>query len=159
MVRRRWLAIGIAATMLLVAACADEESAEPAGGSGPGETAAAGPTAPEPGAMGGDMSADAGGGRYDYGTGGADGGGSVDADITADDYAFAPAELEVAAGSELSVGNASPGTPHTFTVDGTDLDVELDPMAIEVVAIELEPGTYDFRCRLHASMTGTLTVA
>jgi plastocyanin len=165
MIPRRWLAVGAAAAMLLGAACADEEGAEPAAGSGPGETAATGPTAPEPGAMGGDIGgADAGGGRYDYGSDGtgdaADGGeAGVQADVTAENYAFSPAEIETAAGSDLSVGNANAETPHTFTVDGSDIDVELDPKAVEVIAVDLAPGTYTFRCRFHGSMIGTLTVA
>jgi plastocyanin len=122
-----------------------------------------GPTATT-GAAGGDMGSDAAGGRYDYGPGGGgdDGGGGgsdVDADVIADNFAFSPTEIEAPAGSELSVGNANATTPHTFTIDGTDVDVELEPMAVEDVTLDLEPGTYDFHCRFHASMTGTLTIA
>jgi plastocyanin len=148
--------------LLLGSACADAEGPEPAaGGSGPDETAATGPTT-HTGSAGGDMGSDAGGGRYDYGPGGADGGsgsGDVDADVVADNYAFAPAVVEATAGSPLSVGNANGGTPHTFTIDGTDVDVELEPMAVEEVTLDLDPGTYDFHCRFHASMTGTLTIS
>jgi plastocyanin len=167
MVRRRGFAIATAAILLLLlgAACADAEGPEPAaGGSGPDETAATAPTTPTA-PTGGDMGSDAGGGRYDYGPGGADvgdgdgGSGGLDADVVADNYAFAPSEVDASVGSTLPVGNANGGTPHTFTIDGTDVDVELAPMAIEEVTLDLDPGTYDFRCRFHASMTGTLTIS
>ena len=166
MVRRRGFAIALAAALLLGAACADDGTdgaGEPAaGGSGPEEPATMGPTAPGTGANGGDAGSDAGGGRYDYGPGGADGGdggSGFETDLMADNYAFAPSEIEGAPGSELSVGNTNTETPHTFTVDGTAIDVELEPMAVEQVTLDLDPGAYDFHCRFHDSMTGTLTIA
>jgi plastocyanin len=56
------------------------------------------------------------------------------------------------------VANANASTPHSFTVDGTSIDVTLDPGTVVSVHVNLDPGTYSFHCRYHASMTGSLTV-
>lgn len=74
-------------------------------------------------------------------------------------FSFSPATLEVAAGDEITIENAAADTPHTFTVDGTDLDVELSPGDTASATIDLDAGDYEFRCRFHGQMTGTLTVA
>jgi plastocyanin len=81
-----------------------------------------------------------------------------DADVTADNFAFGPTEIRVASGAMIAIGNATGSTEHTFTVDGTDLDLMLDPGKVTQARIDLDPGIYDFHCRFHASMTGTLTV-
>jgi plastocyanin len=54
-------------------------------------------------------------------------------------------------------------TTHTFTVDGTDVDVEVP--AGTTVKVEgdaaiagLDPGTYPFHCRIHTPMTGVMIV-
>jgi plastocyanin len=78
--------------------------------------------------------------------------------VTATDFQFSPGELSVASGDSVTFNNAAEGTPHTFTVDGTDIDVQLDGGASDDVPIELDAGDYDFRCRFHSQMTGTLTV-
>jgi plastocyanin len=142
----RFLA-ALATAVFLLAAC---------GGDGAGDTAAGGtePTGAtaEDDAMGG------------YGTGGNDtggdtgAGGGTAAGLQANNFSFDPTELDVAAGSELEVRNGNASTPHTFTVDGTDVDVELAPLASESVTIDLDPGKYDFACRFHPQMTGTLAV-
>ena len=159
---RMALVAASAALLLLGAACADD-------GSDAGATTAAtgdapdttGPTSGTGGGTAGD-----GGGRYDYGSGGAggdddqDGGGNqIDGEIsvTASGFAFSPTELEVAAGTEILVENAD-AVAHTFTIDGTDIDLELDPGDVEDAEIDLDTGSYGFRCRFHSSMTGTLTV-
>jgi len=131
--------VALAALLLVAAACGGED--EGGGTTGPtAETAATGPTAPT-GATGE--------------TG--DGGGAA-ATVQANNFSFDPSELEVASGSELEVRNGHASTPHTFTVQDTDLDVELGGGESEVVTIDLEPGTYGFVCRFHPQMTGTLTV-
>ncbi|HYG72575.1 MAG TPA: cupredoxin domain-containing protein, partial [Actinomycetota bacterium] len=98
-----------------------------------------------------------------YGGGGDEGGGGQDegagaSTVQANNFAFDPAELEIASGDNLTLRNGNANTPHTFTVDGSDVDVELAPLAEEEATIDLEPGTYDFFCRLHPQMEGTLTV-
>jgi plastocyanin len=103
-------------------------------------------------------SATAGG---DGGEGGEDdGGGDSGAAITVqvNNFLFAPSNIEVSAGSEIQVENGNPNTPHTFTVEGTDVDLELSPMDSEDLTIDIDPGSYEVICRFHAQMTATLTV-
>jgi plastocyanin len=163
------LVASAAALVLVGAACADDGSDAGAGTGSTGDTVAGATgdtegstgTADSTGSSGG-----GGGGRYDYGSGGAgdddgqdDGGDQMDGEIavTASGFAFAPTELEVAAGTEILVENAD-GVAHTFTIDGTDIDLELDPGDVEDAEIDLDTGSYGFHCRFHSSMTGTLTV-
>ncbi len=98
----------------------------------------------------------AGGGEDDGGGGGS---GSAAATVQVNNFLFAPSDIEVAAGSEIEVKNGNANTPHTFTVEGTDIDLELSPMDSEDVTIDLEPGSYDVICRFHGQMTATLTVS
>jgi plastocyanin len=124
------------------------------------------------GACGGDGGSDGGAGGGPYGGGGASptaggavgggeddgGGGETAATVQVNNFLFAPSDIEVAAGSEIQVKNGNPNTPHTFTVEGTDIDLELSAMDSEDVTIDLDPGSYDVICRFHGQMTATLTV-
>ena len=129
-------------------------------GSGPGDTAGA-----TTGASSSTGSTDAAG-RYggsgdETGTTGEDHGTEASEDgptVQANNFSFDPADVEVGSGEDLSLKNGNANTPHTFTVEGTDIDVELAPLATDEVTVDLDPGSYDFRCRFHAEMTGTLTV-
>jgi plastocyanin len=158
------------ALLLLAAACAEDDPGPAAGtGSSGSTTGQTGATASTGATQGGGMDASTGStgggggpGRYDYGSGGAQddgggGGGEHDAAVTAAGFAFDPTELEVASGTKIFVENAD-GVGHTFTVDGTDIDLMLDPGDVEDAQIDLDPGSYGFHCRFHSSMTGTLTV-
>jgi len=78
--------------------------------------------------------------------------------VQANNFAFDPTEASVESGEDLYLKNGNANTPHTFTVEGTDIDVELAPLANDEVKVDLDPGTYEFHCRFHAQMTGTLTV-
>jgi plastocyanin len=84
------------------------------------------------------------------------GGAGVDS-IVAENIAFSPTSLTIDTGTEIQVENAD-STEHTFTVDGTGIDEDLGPGAQVGVTIDLEAGDYDFFCKIHPSMTGTLTV-
>jgi plastocyanin len=152
------------AGLLLLAACANDDGSAVAGA----DTAATGATAIT-GATGttGPTGTTGGGGQgRGYGYGGGDdgggkdggGGGGSDIDVRADNFSFAPADVEIEAGEDIHVKNGNAATPHTFTVDGTDIDLELEPMETEEAVVDLDPGTYDFFCRFHPQMTGTLTV-
>ena len=88
-------------------------------------------------------------------TGGEDGGAT--GDITMVDNAFQPADVTVAAGDSLTIVNTGQA-PHTFTVEGGEIDEDLDPGAEAEVTIDLEAGSYPFVCELHPEMTGNLTV-
>lgn len=50
-------------------------------------------------------------------------------------------------------------TKHSFTIDGTDIDIEFDGEGISSVDSALAVGEYTYHCKIHSSMTGTLTVA
>jgi plastocyanin len=68
--------------------------------------------------------------------------------------------VRVARGDDVAVRNGSTKTPHTFTVVGEDVDLELEPLETESATIDLSPGTYELICRFHEElgMTGTLRV-
>lgn len=152
--RRTRLLVGLAALMLLAVACGDGDD-EPsdgaaAGGTGTQET---GGENPGPGNLyggGGD-----GGGEE---TGGA--GDAADVSVSLNNYLFDPDPVRVANGDVVEVRNANTRTPHTFTVVGEDVDLELGPMESEAVTIDLAPGTYDLICRFHEAqgMAATLDV-
>ena len=86
-----------------------------------------------------------------------DSGGGGDADVVMTNFAFNPDELTVAAGDSVTVSNED-GTPHTFTSEDGGFDLRVGGSESGEVTVEAEPGSYDFLCTIHPSMTGTLTV-
>lgn len=88
---------------------------------------------------------------------GGDGGGKT---LTEVNYQFTPAKFTVRQGDTITVSDTNPTTPHTFTVEGTDIDVANEAQTSQEVTIDLPPGTYTFFCRFHRAqgMEGTLTV-
>jgi plastocyanin len=100
-------------------------------------------------------------------TGGASGGGggssctadnatALTGDLTIKDFAFHPACFSVSAGSTISVNNQDT-TTHTFTSDGTDVNVSVDAGTTQT-ATAPAAGTYPFHCSIHPTMTGTFIV-
>jgi plastocyanin len=80
--------------------------------------------------------------------------------ITISGFAFAPDCFTASAAQGISIVNED-GAAHTFTMDGTQIDVEIAPGTTfngEPIAGVVEPGTYEFHCRFHSSMTGEVTV-
>jgi plastocyanin len=80
--------------------------------------------------------------------------------ITISDFAYDPDCLTARAAQGISIVNED-SADHTFTIDGTQIDVTIpagETFNGESVSGVVEPGTYDFRCRFHPSMTGTITV-
>jgi len=155
--RRRTILAAMLASVLLLAACSN----------GSDEPAAAGGTSTSPPSS---SSSEGGGGRYDYGDTGSDSGetgsnsgGSDDValKVSVANYQFSPATVKVDSGDAIELTNTNPQTPHTFTVDGEDIDVSLDPGSSTTVTIDLPPGTYPFECTFHSSMgmRGTLKVS
>lgn len=145
----RWSVMTVLVLALVATACASDGSSVGSGGGSPTGS----------GSVGSPTTA---GGGYGGGGGGGGGGGSGSsvATLSQSDYAFTPSKLKVASGDTITVKNGTPSTPHTFTVDGQDVDVAMDPASTQDVTIDLPAGTYDFFCRYHRSqgMTGTLTV-
>lgn len=157
-VRMRAL-VGLAALSVLAAACGGD--ADDAGGSmggvPTGATAATGATdsGDDPGA--GSLY---GGSNEMTGATGATGA-NADVSVSLNNYLFDPGTVKVGTGDVVAVRNGNARTPHTFTVVGEDVDLELAPLTTETVTIDLAPGTYELICRFHESlgMTGTLKVS
>jgi plastocyanin len=82
------------------------------------------------------------------------------ATVTQNNYFFSPGTVTVTTGSSLLIHNATPSTPHTFTISGHGIDTLTNGGQSASIVINLSPGTYPFFCRFHASlgMKGTLVV-
>jgi plastocyanin len=83
--------------------------------------------------------------------------------VRIDGSEFDPAEMTIAAGTEVQFVNAD-GFAHTVT-EGTDGQAVADPIVDEEIAqngtVSVtfdEPGTYDITCEIHPSMNMTITV-
>ena len=150
---RTWRVVGTGALsmVLLMTACGSDSGTSDGGGGGAygadGVGYASSRSTPTDATSSGDGS-----------TGSEGSGGQT---LTQVNYQFMPAKLTVAQGDTITVSDTNPTTPHTFTVEGTDIDVANDAQSSQEVTIDLEPGTYAFFCRFHRAqgMEGTLTVA
>jgi plastocyanin len=89
---------------------------------------------------------------------GGDTGGTTTSTVTLIDNQFEPSDPVVAAGDVDVVNDGS--NPHTFTVEGQDVDVEVQPGETATASVDLEPGSYTLFCEFHrsAGMETTLTV-
>jgi plastocyanin len=78
--------------------------------------------------------------------------------VTLEDFAFDPDCLSAPAGTSFRVENAG-DAPHTFTVEGTDVDLDVSAGASAESSLSgVAPGRYAVVCRLHPQMEATLTV-
>jgi plastocyanin len=160
----RWTIAMMTVLVLTGAACSNGGSSTGSGGGLYGGGSGSASSAPS--STSGTSGSSGGGGGYGQGGygngggGGGSGGGKSALTVTQADYSFTPSTPKVASGDTITVDNSTPGTPHTFTVDGQDIDVTVAPGTSEDVTIDLPPGTYPFFCRFHEAqgMTGTLKV-
>lgn len=78
--------------------------------------------------------------------------------LTIVDFAFKPDCFEAASAASITIKNT--GTvPHTFTIDGTGIDVTIGAGdTFNGESAHLAPGTYPFHCKIHPQMTGTVIV-
>ena len=84
------------------------------------------------------------------------GGGSVT--LTASNFTFDPSDLSAAVGDTIEFTNED-DAPHTFTADDAGIDEEVDAAGSTSISLaDVEPGSYDFVCKIHPDMTGTLEV-
>lgn len=65
--------------------------------------------------------------------------------------------MTAAAGDSIEFTNDDDAT-HSFTVQEANIDEEVDAGASTTIAVDVDPGTYDFICKFHDDMTGTLEV-
>ena len=79
--------------------------------------------------------------------------------VTIQDLAFSPDCFAAASASSITIENKDSVT-HTFTIDGTQVDVSIDGgQTFNGESAGLKPGTYPFHCKIHSSMTGTVIVS
>jgi len=79
--------------------------------------------------------------------------------VTASGFAFSPATATAKAGSvHFDVTNKD-DTKHTFTIDGTSVNIQLDGGKSGSTDADLKAGSYEWHCTIHSNMTGTLTVS
>jgi plastocyanin len=79
--------------------------------------------------------------------------------VTIQDFAFTPDCFSAKSASSITVENKD-GVTHTFTIDGTQVDVSIDGgQTFNGEPAGLAPGTYPFRCTIHSTMTGTVIVS
>ena len=161
---RMHVVVGLAALSVVAAACgSDANDASSGGGSGgAGSSASTGSTGGSGSLYGGGGSGRYGSSNEMTGATGATGSGGAKTDVSAqvNNYLFMPKTVKVKSGDTLEVRNGNAKTPHTFTVVGEDVDLELAPLTSETTKIDLDPGTYQLICRFHEQlgMKGTLQV-
>jgi plastocyanin len=79
--------------------------------------------------------------------------------VTIQDLAFSPDCFAAASASSITIENMDSVT-HTFTIDGTQVDVSIDGGQMSNgESAGLDPGMYPFHCKIHSSMTGTVIVS
>ena len=74
------------------------------------------------------------------------------------DFAFRPDCLSADSGATITLDNTG-DAPHTFTVEGTDVNVNVDAGSSGAADLgTVDPGTYAVTCTFHPQMEATLTV-
>ena len=161
-VRMRVL-VALAAPAVLAAACGGDSNDTGAGGAT--TTGATADTGATDSGSGYDPGA---GSRYGGSNGVTDAtaatgatGANADVSVSLNNCLFDPATVRVGSGDVVAVRNGNAKTPHTFTLVGDDVDLELAPLTTETTTIDLAPGTYQLICRFHRSlgMQATLKVS
>jgi plastocyanin len=90
----------------------------------------------------------------------AGGGGDNEIQLVAANFAWDRTSLEMTAGSEVSVEvRNQDSAQHSFTFEAASVDEVVDG-GEDATATFTAPaaGSYEFRCKFHGSMTGTVTV-
>lgn len=79
--------------------------------------------------------------------------------VTIKDLKFTPDCFAAKSASSITIENNDTVT-HTFTIDGTQVDVTIPAgQKFNGDSAGLDPGTYPFHCKIHASMKGTVIVS
>jgi len=90
--------------------------------------------------------------------GGSGGGGSASVSLVAEDLKFSPSSLSAASGSSIEFTNED-DAKHSFTAEDAGIDEEVDAKASTTVDLSgVEAGSYEFVCKFHPDMKGTLEV-
>jgi plastocyanin len=79
--------------------------------------------------------------------------------VTIQGLAFHPDCFAAKSASSITIKNKDTVT-HTFTIDGTDVDVTIEAgTTFNGESAGLAAGTYPFHCKIHTKMTGTVIVS
>ena len=72
-------------------------------------------------------------------------------ELEADDFYFEPTFIRAEPGTEVEVAIHNEGdAPHTFTIDGTDIDVEIPTGEAATATVTVpDDGSLNFICRFH----------
>ncbi|HEX2235370.1 MAG TPA: cupredoxin domain-containing protein [Actinomycetota bacterium] len=90
--------------------------------------------------------------------GGSGGGGSASVSLVAEGLKFSPTSLSAASGSSIEFTNED-DAKHSFTAEDAGIDEEVDAKASTTVDLSgVEAGSYEFVCKFHPDMKGTLEV-
>ncbi len=87
-------------------------------------------------------------------------GASATTRVALEDFRFDPSEFSVTAGTSLELDNEGEA-PHTFTVQGQEIDVQVAAGENGSATIDLPAGDYEVICRFHEGqgMVATMTVS
>jgi plastocyanin len=78
--------------------------------------------------------------------------------VTTQNFGFDPPCFKASSASSITIDNKD-AEPHTFTIDGTQVDATIDGgQTFNGESPSLAPGSYDFYCKIHPTMTGTVIV-
>lgn len=78
--------------------------------------------------------------------------------VEMDDFSYGPACVRVEAGSTLALNNVG-AAPHTFTIEGTDVSVDVAAGAQGSADLSgVAAGTYTVLCTYHPQMKATIEV-
>jgi plastocyanin len=138
----------------LLASCGDDDGSDTSGSaSGSGSGSASAPAGEAPVSLPGTVN--------DHGSG--DVGDSGTLDLELDDEYFAPTFVNASAGATIEVTLENEGDqPHTFTIDGTDVDEQVAPGASATVEVTMpDSGSLRYYCRFHVAsgMQGAFVVS
>jgi len=79
--------------------------------------------------------------------------------VTASGFAFKPTTATAKAGEVYFEIKNDDSTNHTFTIDGTDVDIHVSGGTTGEKETDLKAGSYEWHCTIHSTMKGTLTVS
>jgi plastocyanin len=78
--------------------------------------------------------------------------------VTIENFAYDPPCFTASAASTITIENKDSVT-HTFSIDGTQVDATINGLeTFNGESPRLARGSYDFYCKLHPTMTGTIIV-
>ena len=81
--------------------------------------------------------------------------------VTAKDFSFTPATIDLTAGKTVTISATNDGAAkHNLTIEKLKVNVDLPPGSTKTATVKgAKAGTYEFHCEYHPTqMKGTITV-